>query len=194
MTLENCRVGFALTGSFCTLAKAMPVLERLKQSGADITPIMSEAVYSTDTRFGKAEDFIEFTEKTCNKSIIHTVKDAEPIGPKKLLDIIIVLPCTGNTISKIANGINDTSVTMAVKSHLRNNRPVVLGISTNDGLGASGKNIGALLNTKNIFFLPFTQDDPENKPKSLESKMDLTEKALISALEGKQIQPLLWKQ
>ena len=193
MTLENCRVGFALTGSFCTLAKAMPVIEGLKESGADITPIMSEAVYSTDTRFGKAEDYINFVEAICGKSVIHTIKDAEPIGPKKLLDILIVAPCTGNTISKIANGINDSTVTMAVKSHLRNNRPVVLSVSTNDGLGASAKNIGILLNTKNIFFIPFMQDDPDRKSKSLESKIDLTEKTMLSALNGVQLQPVLWR-
>lgn len=171
----------------------MPVLERLKESGADVTPIMSETVYKTDTRFGKAEDFINFAENVCGKSVIHTIKDAEPIGPKKLLDILIVAPCTGNTISKIANGINDSCVTMAVKAHLRNSRPVVLAVSTNDGLGASAENIGSLLNTKNIYFIPFTQDDPQHKPKSLESKMELAEETALKALKGEQIQPVLWK-
>lgn len=152
---------------------------------------MSETAYSTDTRFGKAVDFINKTEKITNNKIIKTVKESEPIGPKAPFDILIVLPCTGNTLSKIAYGIADSSVTMAVKAHLRNNRPVLIGVSTNDGLGTAAQNIGILLNRKNIMFIPFAQDDYINKPNSLVAVFDSLIPATKAALEGRQLQPVL---
>ena len=161
------KIGYCMTGSFCTFSKAIEEIKRIKQNNHSITVIMSENAYSTDTRFGNAADINDKIEAITEKKIIHTIKDAEPIGPKKLFDVLCVAPCTGNTLAKLANGITDTTVTMAVKSHLRNNRPVVIGVSTNDALGASAKNIGALMNYKNIYFVPFTMDDPINKPKSM---------------------------
>ena len=174
LAFDGLRIGFAMTGSFCTFSKVMKEIEALSHNGADLVPIMSEMAWNTDTRFGKAEEFIERFKKFSQKEIIHTIKDAEPIGPKNLLDALIIAPCTGNTISKIANGITDSSVTMAVKAHLRNNRPVVLGIATNDALGASAVNIGKLLNTKNIFFVPLRQDNPQTKPRSVVADFDKT--------------------
>lgn len=156
-TISNC-IKFQVLISFCTFKKAMGILEKLTQTGANIIPIMSEMSYSTDTRFGKAEDFRTNITNLTGNNIICCVKDAEPIGPKNLLDLLVVLPCTGNTLAKIANGIADTSVTMAVKAHLRNQKPVLLAVSTNDGLGTAAKNIGTLLNCKNLYFLPFSQD------------------------------------
>ena len=158
MDLRNKTIGFAMCGSFCTFKKAIDSLEELSQTGANIIPIMSEISYSTDTRFGAAEEFRDKLMKITGNEIIHTVKQSEPIGPKKLLDMLIILPCTGNSLAKIANGIADTSVTMAVKAHLRNQCPVVIAVSTNDGLGTAAKNIGSLMNTKNLYFIPFGQD------------------------------------
>lgn len=159
MNFEGKTIGFAMCGSFCTFKQAVEELKKLKATGADIIPIMSDISYSTDTRFGKAEDFRRQLEEITGNSIIKDVRDAEPIGPKGLLDLLVVLPCTGNSLAKIAGGIADTSVTMAVKAHLRNQRPVLIAVSTNDGLGTAAKNIGALMNTKNLYFLPFSQDD-----------------------------------
>ncbi len=183
-------IGFAMTGSFCTMPKIMPILEDLCNR-YDVVPIMSEMVSTTDTRFGKAEDFIKRAEACTGKKVICTVKDAEPIGPKKLLDALVIAPCTGNTLSKIANGITDSCVSMATKAHLRNRRPVVMSIATNDGLGASCKNIGLLLNTSNIYFVPCGQDDPIGKPTSLIAHQDMIEDTLLAALVGQQYQPLL---
>lgn len=180
-----------MTGSFCTLSKAMPVLKSLSESGYDVVPIMSEMVSGTDTRFGKASDFINQMEEYTGKKIICSVKDAEPIGPKKMLDALIIAPCTGNTLSKIANGITDSCVSMAAKAHLRNRRPLILSVATNDGLGAGAKNIGLLLNTSNIYFVPFGQDDPKGKPTSIISHIDMTEITLKAALEGQQYQPVI---
>lgn len=191
MELSEKTIGFALTGSFCTYHKVIPEIQRLKSAGAKILPIMSEISCSTDTRFGKAEDFIKEIEEITGNKMITTIKDAEPIGPKKLLDALIVAPCTGNTISKIANGIADTTVTLAVKSHLRNLSPVVIAVSTNDGLSSNAKNIGVLVNKKNIYLVPFGQDDFKEKENSLVAKMDLILPALSKALEGRQLQPLL---
>lgn len=161
------KIGYCLTGSFCTFSKAIDEIEKIVNKGHNVTVIMSETAYSTDTRFGKAEDIANTLINITGNEIIHTVKDSEPIGPKKLFDVLCVAPCTGNTLAKLSLGITDTSVTMAVKSHLRNSKPVVIGVSTNDALGASAKNIGALMNYKNIYFVPFTMDDPINKPKSM---------------------------
>ncbi|MBQ4528340.1 MAG: dipicolinate synthase subunit B [Clostridia bacterium] len=193
MELEGKRVGFALTGSFCTLSKTIIELEVLKKKGADIYPIMSENVWSTDTRFATAESIKDKVRSICGREIIHTIVGAEPIGPKKLLDALVVAPCTGNTLSKIAYGITDSCVAMAAKANLRNKCPLVIGISTNDGLGANGKNLGLLLNFSNVYFIPFGQDDAIGKPDSLVADMTLTVKTLESALDGKQIQPLLLK-
>lgn len=190
--MKGLSLGFAMCGSFCTLRQAVDEIKILRQMGADITPIMSPIVYSTDTRFGKCEDFVNEVEELCQKKIIHTVKDAEPIGPKNLLDVIVAAPCTGNTLGKLANGITDTSVTMALKAHLRNEKPVVLAVATNDALGASAKNIGLLFNSKNIFFVPLSQDDPQGKHNSLIADFKRIPQAVLSALEGRQLQPVLF--
>ena len=155
------KIGYCLTGSFCTFDKAIKVIEELVNKGHEVTPIMSENAYNTDTRFAKAIDIQNKLIEITGNSIIHTIKKAEPIGPKKMFDVLAVVPCTSNTLAKLANGIVDTTVTMAVKSHLRNNNPVVIGVSTNDALGAAAKNIGALLNYKNYYFVPFGMDNYE---------------------------------
>ncbi len=191
MDLSGITAGFALTGSFCTFSAVLPEIENLKRAGAKIVPIMSRIAAETDTRFGTAESFRRRIEAICEAEIITTVEKAEPIGPRKLLDILIVAPCTGNTLGKIANGITDTSVTMATKAHLRNARPVLLAVSTNDGLSGAAKNIGLLLNAKNIFFVPFGQDDPDRKPTSLVADMKSIVPAAGAALLGRQMQPLL---
>ena len=187
------KVGYAMCGSYCTLKRAVEEIKVLKEKDFDIYPIMSPITYSTDTRFGKAADFIGEVEEICGKKIICTVKDAEPIGPKGLLDVLVISPCTGNTLGKIANGITDSSVSMAAKAHLRNGRPLVLTIATNDALSASAKNIGSLMNTKNVYFVPFGQDDAFKKPTSLISDFSLIYDTVISALDGKQLQPILLK-
>ena len=171
MNLAEKTVGFALTGSFCTFSKVLKELEKVAETGANIVPIMSEIAYSTDTRFGTAEDFRTRIEAICHNPIIKTVKEAEPIGPKGYLDILVIAPCTGNTLAKLASGIADSSVTMAAKAHLRNQKPVVIAPSTNDGLGNAAKNIGVLLNNKNLYFVPFGQDDHVKKPNSLVADM-----------------------
>ena len=189
--METIRVGFALCGSFCMLRRTLEELPRLTGSGFDITPIMSETAYATDTRFGAAEEFRRTMTEATGNEIIHSVTQAEPIGPKKLLDLLIIAPCTGNTLGKLAAGITDTAVTMAAKAHLRNKRPLLIAVSTNDALSASAKNIGVLMNTKNVFFVPMRQDDPENKETSLVADMSLLLPSALAALEGKQLQPLL---
>ncbi|GEM_PF-327303 len=158
MELQDKKIGFALCGSFCTFSKAVIAMENLKATGADIIPVMSETSYATDTRFGTAESFRAAISSITDKDIIHTIKDAEPIGPKKLLDALVILPCTGNTLAKLANGIADSSVTLAAKAHLRNARPVIIGVSTNDALSAAAQNIGKLMPRKNIYFIPLAQD------------------------------------
>ena len=191
--LNNLNLGYAMCGSFCTLKKSVAQLKLLKEHGHNITPIMSDIVYNSDTRFYKCADLKTQVEEICKNTIINSVVGAEPIGPKKLFDVLIVCPCTGNTLSKICNGITDTSVTMAVKAHLRNKKPVILAIATNDALGACAKNIGILLNTKNIYFVPFEQDDPEDKSTSLISDFTLLQDTLNLALFGEQIQPIIKK-
>lgn len=189
--MENITLGYALCGSFCTIKKSLAALKELARNDIKIKPIMSQIVYNTDTRFGKAEDLIKEVEEICGEKIIHDIAAAEPIGPKNLLDIIVVSPCTGNTIAKTALGVTDTPVTMAVKAHLRNNKPVVLAIATNDALGASAKNIGLLHNTGNIFFVPYKQDDPFGKNNSLVCDFSLIPETVEKALIGEQIQPVL---
>ena len=188
---EGKRIGFALTGSFCTLDMALEVIEKLVQAGAEVIPILSHAVDTMDTKFGTAQGLKEKLTQLTGQPIIKTISEAEPIGPAKLLDILVVLPATGNTIAKIAYGITDTPVTMAVKAHIRNNRPVVLGLSSNDALGNGAKNIGMLLNMRNIFFIPFGQDQPHAKPRSMVLKGEYTLAAIDEALHGRQLQPIL---
>ena len=191
MKLEGVKIGFAMCGSFCTFKRVIAELEKLANSGAEIYPIMSETAHCTDTRFGTSEEFTSKIKLICKKDIIKNIKEAEPIGPKSLIDILVIAPCTGNTIAKIASGIADSSVTLAAKAHLRNSKPIVIAVSTNDGLGNAAKNIGKLLNNKNIYFVPFGQDDFENKPNSLVAHMEKIEESIINALEGKQLQPVL---
>lgn len=158
MELEGLRLGYAFTGSFCTLSRSFDIMQQIIDEGADVIPIMSDAVYSTDTRFGNAVDFVQQAEEMCKNKVMHLITETEVIGPKNLLDMLIVAPCTGNTIGKLANGINDTPVTMAVKATVRNAKPIVVAISTNDGLSGSAKNIGMLLNYRKFFFVPFEQE------------------------------------
>lgn len=191
LKLDKIRVGFAMCGSFCTFKKALESAVELKNAGMDLIPIMSHNAYSTDTRFGKAEDFVAQLSDICQKEVIHTIAGAEPIGPKKLLDILVVAPCTGNTLAKLAGGITDTAVTLAAKAHLRNARPVVICVSSNDALSTAGKNIGLLLNNKNYFFVPMCQDDPDGKPCSVVARFDLIPDTVKAALEGRQLQPIL---
>lgn len=185
------RLGFAMCGSFCTFKRVIPVIRKLTDDGFDVYPIMSFTAYDTDTRFGAASDFISQIEDITGKKIIHSIKDAEPIGPKKLLDILVIAPCTGNTLAKLAMGIADTPVTLAAKAHLRNGRPIVIAVSTNDALAGNAKSIGMLMNMKNIGFVPFVQDDPQGKQSSLVAVMEKIPETVISALSGIQIQPIL---
>lgn len=185
------RLGFALCGSFCTFNKVLAEMEKLARI-YDITPIMSEGAAKTDTRFGKAEDFRRKIAGICGKEPITTIAEAEPIGPKTLLDVLLIEPCTGNTLGKLANGITDTAVTMAAKAHLRNGRPLVIAVSTNDALGASAQNIGKLMNAKNVYFVPMGQDSPEGKPASVVAHFEKSVEAVESALSGKQVQPVIF--
>ena len=189
--MNDLTFGYALCGSFCTFSKSLKQMRFLAEKGYHLLPVMSYNAAKTDTRFGKAEDFRTNITNLTGNNIICCVKDAEPIGPKNLLDLLVVLPCTGNTLAKIANGIADTSVTMAVKAHLRNQKPVLLAVSTNDGLGTAAKNIGTLLNCKNLYFLPFSQDDYIKKPNSLVADFEKLPDAAIAAFEGRQLQPVL---
>ncbi len=183
-------LGFAMCGSFCTLDKAMKQLSALKEKYS-LLPVMSQNVYETDTRFGKAEDFIAQAENLTGRQVLHTIVQAEPIGPKGLVDAMVVCPCTGNTLSKIALGITDTPVTMAVKSSLRVGLPVVICLASNDSLAASGQNAARLMNTKNVYFVPLGQDDPVKKPFSLVADFSRLEETVAAALEGRQLQPVL---
>lgn len=191
MKFENLTVGFAVTGSFCTLKKTISHIRDLTENGANVIPIMSEITYNTDTRFGKAEDFISEIKSITGNEIITSIKGAEPIGPKNILDALIIAPCTGNTLSKIALGMTDSCVAMAAKANLRNENPLVIAVSTNDGLGASAQNIARLMNAKNVYFVPFGQDDAVKKPNSLVADMSKIADTLDFALSGRQIQPIL---
>lgn len=189
--LEGKKIGFALTGSFCTFKSTIREIKRLVELGASITPVMSYHAYETDTRFGKAAEFVRTIEEITGHEVLHTIDRVEPIGPKKLLDLMIIAPCTGNSLAKLSGGVIDTPAVLACKSHLRNGRPVLVAVSTNDGLAAAGQNIGRLLNTKNVYFVPFGQDDANGKPTSLVAHMELIAPAAQAALEGRQLQPLL---
>ena len=190
--LKNKKIGLGITGSFCNLSKVKPEIDMLKEKGVEkIIPIVSYSILNEINRFGTPEETLTLLKHETGEEIVDTITKAEPIGPKNLVDIIVVAPCTGNTIAKLANGITDTPVLMAIKGHIRNNKPVVLGISTNDGLGTNGENILKLLNTKNFYFIPFKQDDPENKPKSLVYDYTKMIDTIELAFKNKQIQPLI---
>ena len=191
MKIKDKRIGFVLTGSFCTFKHTIPQIKKIIEEGGIVIPIMSRNAYNMDTKFGTAQEFIKEIEEITNKEIIHTIQGAEPIGPKGLTDILIIAPATGNTIGKLANGITDDVGTMATKSHLRNNNPVVIAISTNDGLAGSAENIGKLLNRNNYFFVPFRQDNPITKPRSLVFDPKYIIPTLEKALEKEQVQPIL---
>lgn len=184
------KLGLAVCGSFCTFEDLLPAAEALAQD-YELIPILSPAAYGTDTRFGLATAFVKSLRELCGHEVLTTLEAVEPLGPKKLLDALVVAPCTGNTLSKLRSGVADTAVTFAVKAHLRNARPVVVAVSTNDGLAAAAENIGALLNRRSYYFVPFGQDDPQGKPTSLKADLRLLPETVAAALEGKQLQPVL---
>jgi dipicolinate synthase subunit B len=186
------KIGYALTGSFCTFSKSLEQAERLREMGADIIPIMSENAAGISTRFGSAEENISRLEKISGKPVIRTIVDAEPIGPKSLTDIMVVAPCTSNTAAKLAASITDTAVTMAVKSHLRSGKPVLLAIASNDSLLGSAKNLGLLFNRRNYYFVPMLQDDYEKKPASLVAEFSMLPDAVDAALNGIQLRPIIY--
>ena len=191
MNLEGKRIGFVMTGSFCTFRKTIDELKKIVKLGAKVVPIMSENSYTMDTKFGKAEDFIKEIEEITDTKILHTIQEVEPLGPKDMLDIMVVAPATGNTMAKLANDIIDGPATMAVKSHLRRERPVVIAVSTNNGLSGAGENIGKLLNRKHYYFVPFKQDNPITKPRSIVFDQSYLIKTIEYALDDEQIQPIL---
>jgi dipicolinate synthase subunit B len=189
MTDKN--IGFAFCASCCTYEKAVGALREICSICRNVTPIFSENAYTIDSRFGTARSFVERVEQICGKRVLHSIGEVEPIGPQALLDLLVVAPCTGNSLAKIATGITDTCVTMAAKAHLRNGRPVLLAVSTNDGLSGNAPNLGKLLNRKDVFFVPFYQDNPTMKPSSVIADFDLLPEAARLALGGIQMQPLL---
>lgn len=183
-------IGFAMCGSFCTFDQIFPVMESLTTKYT-LVPIFSDITYIADTRFGTHQTHIDRAEKICGNKVLHAIPQVEPIGPQKLLDALIIAPCTGNTLAKLAHGIADTSVTMAAKSHLRNGRPIIIAVSTNDALAGAAENIGKLLNKKHYFFVPYTQDNPKSKPTSMIADFNLLPKTLDAALLGTQISPIV---
>ncbi|MCS7461840.1 dipicolinate synthase subunit B [Paenibacillus doosanensis] len=191
MNWQGTTVGFALTGSHCTFAEVMPQIQRFVDAGARVVPIVSYTILTTDTRFGTSENWQQQLKEITGNDIIASIVDAEPLGPSKLLDVLVIAPCTGNTTSKLANAMTESPVLMAAKAQMRNQKPLVLAISTNDGLGLNAMNIGKLLITKNIYFVPFGQDAPAAKPNSLVARMDLIMETCEAALEGKQLQPMV---
>ena len=191
MDFKDMKIGFALTGSFCTFTRILEVMKGLNQAGADIHPIFSKNVSEMDSRFWKSREFIAKVQEITGRQGIFTIQEAEPIGPKGYLDVMVLAPCTGNTMAKLAAGITDTPVLMAAKAHLRNEKPLIIAVSTNDALGMNLKNIGLLMNTKNIYFVPFGQDNCKAKPNSMIAHTDLIIPTLESALDGKQIQPII---
>lgn len=186
-------IGFGITGSFCTQDKILDEIKKLVEKGYKVLPIVTPAVGHLDTRFGEAEAFLEALEEATGNPVIASLVDAEPVGPNNLIDVLVIAPCTGNTLSKLANAITDNALLMVAKSHLRNNKPVVVGISTNDALGLNLPNLAKLINAKNIFFVPFGQDEPLKKPKSLISDFSLIEETIIKAEQGEQLQPMILK-
>ncbi|MBE3578191.1 MAG: dipicolinate synthase subunit B [Limnochordales bacterium] len=191
MRLEGKRIAFGVTGSHCSLEEVLPQIRQLRDEGAEVTAVFSYSVQFTRTRFGSPEEWKQAFTEACGRPPITEIVEAEPIGPKHLFDAMVISPCTGNTLAKLANGINDTPVLMAAKAIVRNGGPVVLAISTNDALGNNAKNLGLLLNMKNIYFVPFGQDNPEEKPNSLVAAWDLLVDTLVAALAGRQLQPIL---
>lgn len=191
MSLKGKHVGIAFTGSFCTFDKAFSELQKLANEGALVQTIFSDAAATIDSRFGRAESFLQKAEEITGIRPMLTIPEAEPIGPKSLLDILVLFPCTGNTMAKLANGITDSPVLMAAKAHLRNNKPLLISISTNDALGMNMKNIGLLMNSKNIYFIPFGQDNPQKKPNSMIAHTELLIPSIEAALEGRQYQPVI---
>ena len=194
MKLEGIKIGLGITGSFCNFSETKNVISNLMTEGADVYPIISFSTKNLDNRFYKKDEYIKMLKQESKNNIIDTIQKAEPVGPKNLVDIILVCPCTGNSLAKLANGITDTPVLMAIKGHIRNNKPVVIGVSTNDGLGASLQNIAKLINTKNMYFVPFRQDDYISKPKSLVLDYNYIVDTVYDALHFKQIQPILSKK
>ena len=191
MKLSECNIGFAITGSFCTFDKIKSQIKVLKDEGADVTPIFSFNAYNMDTRFAKAKDFLDEVKTITGKEGMSTIQQAEAIGPNKLFDVLVIAPCTGNTMAKLANGITDTPVLMAAKAHLRNNRPLVISISTNDALGINLQNIGKLMILKNIYFVPFGQDDYIKKPNSMIADVEKIKDTVEAAMKKEQIQPVI---
>ncbi len=189
--MSKATIGFALCGSFCTFSRALAAMRALSEANYSILPIFSQNAASIDTRFGKAEDFVKEAEEIAGRKAILTIEQAEPIGPHKMTDLLLVAPCTGNTLAKLSNGITDTPVTMAVKSHLRGARPVLVAVSTNDALAASAQNLGRLLNTKHYFFVPFAQDAPFAKPNSLVADFAIIPQAVEEALLHRQLEPVI---
>lgn len=185
-------IGYAFCGSFCTLSKAVAQLEKLRGDGYEIQPIMSAAVHGTDTRFGKAADWIERVETICGRKIIDTIVEAEPLGPHRPLEALIISPCTGNTLAKLSCGITDTAVCMAAKAHLRTDRPLVIALASNDAMSANLKNIATLLQRKSVYFVPLCQDDPVGKPHSLVADFERVPETLREALAGKQPRKLIY--
>lgn len=191
MTVSNKNLGFAFTGSFCTYDRIFPELEKLVTENANVYPIFSDRAQCIDTRFGNASDFLSKAKICTGREPITTIVEAEKLGPNNVLDILIIAPCTGNTLAKLTSGITDSTVLMAAKGHLRNGKPIVLAIATNDALGANMKNIGAMMNTKNIFFVPFCQDNYKAKPYSMVANFDLILPTILEALQGRQLQPVI---
>lgn len=191
MDFTNFNIGYGITGSFCTFAKTRKQVIRLTEMGANVIPIFSYQAQSCDTRFGSAKEFVEGICDITGNEGIKSMQQAEPIGPNNFLDIMVIAPCTGNSAAKISNGITDTPVLMAAKAHMRNGKPLVIAISTNDALGINFKTIGTLMNMKNIYFVPFGQDNYKSKPNSMIAKMDLLPETIEAAMKGKQIQPIL---
>lgn len=191
MNIKNKKIGLAITGSFCTFSKIFDKIDVLIKNGAEVLPIFSYNAASIDTRFGKAREWVEKIETLTGNKAILTIPEAEPIGPKNLIDILVIAPCTGNTLGKLANAITDTPVLMAAKAHIRNEKPIVIGVSTNDALSMNAKNLGLLLNTKHYYFIPFGQDNPESKKTSMISDFELIMPTIEMALDGIQLQPII---
>ena len=189
--LKGARIGCAMTGSFCTFRQVFEAWRSLKEAGAELTPIMSYNAAQTDTRFYPAREAVAIFEEICGRGVLKTIEGVEPIGPKRLLDLLVIAPCTGNTLAKLAAGVADTPVTLAAKSHLRNGKPLLIAPSTNDALGANAINIGKLLNLKHVFFVPFRQDDPIEKPNSAVARFEKMPESASFALQNRQIQPVL---
>lgn len=189
--MKKKKIGFAITGSFCTYEKIKKIIKEMTESGMELVPVFSDNAQTIDSRFGKAEEFVKQVEELTGKKSIRSIQEAEPIGPSGCFDAMVIAPCTGNTMAKLCNGITDTPVLMAAKAHLRNEKPLVLAVSTNDALGMNFKNLGMLANMRDIYFVPFGQDNYEVKPKSMIAHMELIPETIKEALLGKQIQPMI---